>query len=152
MQVRLARAGEREAAVARLAERWGDPVIARSQVFPIDGCEIFIAGDMAGLAAVSRHDKPIAELVAINAFTPFQGVGSYLLRAIVGSLDGFDALRLTTTNDNLDALRFYQRRGFRLTALRPGAIDAMRLQKPRISLTGRYGIPIRDELDLCLEL
>jgi hypothetical protein len=107
---------------------------------------------MAGFAAVSHRDKPIAELVAINACTPFQGVGSELLRAILSSLDDFDVLRLTTTNDNLDALRFYQRRGFRLTALRPGAIDATRPQKPRIPLTGHYGIAIRDELDLCLDL
>jgi ribosomal protein S18 acetylase RimI-like enzyme len=28
------------------------------------------------------------------------------------------SLRVTTTNDNLDALRFYQRRGFRLVELR----------------------------------
>jgi GNAT superfamily N-acetyltransferase len=152
MQVRIAAAGERAAAVARLAERWGDPVIARSQAFAIDSCEIFIAGDTAGLAAVSCRDKPIAELVAINAFTSFQGVGSALLRAIVSSLDGFSVLRLTTTNDNLDALRFYQRRGFRLMALRPGAMDATRVQKPSVPLTGRYGIPIRDELDLCLDL
>jgi GNAT superfamily N-acetyltransferase len=57
-------------------------------------------------------------------------------------------LRLTTTNDNLDALRFYQRRGFRLVALRPGAVDAARALKPEIPVTGAHGIPLRDELDL----
>ena len=61
-------------------------------------------------------------------------------------------LRLTTTNDNLDALRFYQRRGFRLQALRPGAVDAARAYKPTISAVGEHGIPIRDELDLTLQL
>jgi len=52
-------------------------------------------------------------------------------------------------NDNVDALRFYQRRGFRLAALRPGAVDASRATlKPEIPPTGAYGIPLRDELVL----
>jgi hypothetical protein len=57
-------------------------------------------------------------------------------------------IRLTTTNDNLDAIRFYQRRGLRLVALRPGAVDRARLEKPEIPRVGDYGIPLRDEIDL----
>ena len=54
-----------------------------------------------------------------------------------------------TTNDNVDALRFYQRRGFVLTALRPGAVDqARRSLKPEIPLVGDHDIPLRDELEL----
>jgi GNAT superfamily N-acetyltransferase len=94
---------------------------------------------------VSGRDSPIAELVAINAFVHHQGIGSALLRSIVDGLEGFEVLRLTTTNDNLDALRFYQRRGFRLQALRPGAVDAARAYKPTISAVGEHGIPIRDD-------
>lgn len=101
---------------------------------------------------MSGRDRPIAELVAINAFVRHQGIGSALLRSIVYRLEGFEVLRLTTTNDNLDALRFYQRRGFRLQALRPGAVDAARAYKPTISAVGEHGIPIRDELDLTLQL
>jgi ribosomal protein S18 acetylase RimI-like enzyme len=54
-----------------------------------------------------------------------------------------------TTNDNVDALRFYQRRGFRLVELRPGAVDAAReVLKPEIPRAGAYGVPLRDELVL----
>ena len=75
-----------------------------------------------------------------------------LVNAIVSDLrrDGFETLRLTTTNDNIDALRFYQRRGFRLKALRPCAVDKARAHKPTIPTQGEYGIPVRDELDLIL--
>ena len=152
MQVHLADKGERAVAVDRLIREWGDPIVVRSQIYPIDACDIYVAGDMQGLAAVSCRDRPIAELVAINAFVRHRGIGSALLRSIVETLEGFELLRLTTTNDNLDALRFYQRRGFRLQALRPGAIDAARAYKPTISAVGVHGIPIRDELDLTLEL
>jgi ribosomal protein S18 acetylase RimI-like enzyme len=78
------------------------------------------------------------------------GVGTLLLEAAVGEArrHGCREIRLTTTNDNLDALRFYQRRGMRLAALRPGAIDRSRLDKPDIPRIGDYGIPLRDEIEL----
>jgi ribosomal protein S18 acetylase RimI-like enzyme len=54
-----------------------------------------------------------------------------------------------TTNDNVDALRFYQRRGFRLAALRAGAVEDARARlKPEIPWTGADGIELRDELEL----
>ena len=80
-----------------------------------------------------------------------RGAGSALLAACVrAAVDaGATRLWLITTNDNMPALRFYQRRGFVLVALRPGAIDeARRTLKPEIHLTGRDEIPIRDEIEL----
>jgi len=152
MHVRIAQDRQRGAAIDALIEAWGEPVLVRGQAYVFADCEIFVAGDLQGVAAVSHRDKPVAELVAINAFTPRAGVGTALLEAIVASLDGFSTLRLTTTNDNLDALRFYQRRDFRLTALRPGAVDEARRRKPTIPIVGDYGLPIHDELDFCLVL
>ena len=61
---------------------------------------------------------------------------------------GVRELWLTTTNDNLDALRFYQRRGFRLAEVRAGATDGYRERKPSIPLVGEFGIAIRAELRL----
>jgi len=58
---------------------------------------------------------------------------------------------VVTTNDNVDALRFYQRRGFHISAVRPGAVDHARTHlKPTIPSTGSHGIPIRDEIELTL--
>jgi hypothetical protein len=45
-------------------------------------------------------------------------------------------------------LRFYQRRGFRLVEVRPGAMDHYRKRKPTIPEVGEFGIPLRDELRL----
>jgi ribosomal protein S18 acetylase RimI-like enzyme len=61
-------------------------------------------------------------------------------------------VHVTTTNDNTRALRFYQRAGFDLTALRPGAVAEARKSKPEIPEVGEDGIPIRDELELTMEL
>jgi ribosomal protein S18 acetylase RimI-like enzyme len=55
-------------------------------------------------------------------------------------------------NDNLHALRFYQKRGFVLVALHRNALEASRKLKPEIPLVGIDGIPIRDEIELELVL
>jgi hypothetical protein len=60
---------------------------------------------------------------------------------------GCRRLWLITTNDNLDAIRFYQRRGWRLAAVHPGGADRARELKPSIPEIGEYGIPIHDELE-----
>jgi GNAT superfamily N-acetyltransferase len=154
MQVRVANGAEKAQAVDILKRGWGEPVVARGRVYLFEDCQIFLVGNMEGIAAVSHDEPPFVELVAINAFSQWRGVGSALIEAIASSASAleFEAIRLTTTNDNVDGLRFYQRRGFRLTALRPGAVDESRRLKPTISLTGQYGIPIHDELDLVRSL
>jgi GNAT superfamily N-acetyltransferase len=94
-----------------------------------------------------------AELVTINAFAG-GGVGAALLTALVDECRGTGVRRIhvTTTNDNTRALRFYQRAGFRLTALWVDAVAAARKLKPEIPLRGLDDIPVRDELELVLEL
>jgi GNAT superfamily N-acetyltransferase len=82
------------------------------------------------------------------------GIGTMLIEAAADAARHFRCheVRLTTTNDNVDALRFYQRRGFRLAELRPGAVDRSRQEKPQIPRTGDYGIPLHDEIDLTLRV
>lgn len=95
------------------------------------------------------------EVLTLHADRQWHGAGSALLHAVAGvALDaGCSRLWLVTTNDNTDALRFYQRRGFRLRALYPGAVDASRRElKPEIPWIGDHGIPLRDEIELDLEL
>jgi hypothetical protein len=55
---------------------------------------------------------------------------------------------VVTTNDNIDALRFYQARGFVIRQVRVDAIRESRKLKPEIPMTGSYGLPIRDEIEL----
>lgn len=107
------------------------------------------AGRIAGL--VTYDVRPgVLEIVTINALDQHAGIGTMLIEAIRAEAKrrGCREIMLTTTNDNVGALRFYQRRGFRLAALRPGAVDRSRLRKPEIPRTGDFGIPLRDEIDL----
>jgi GNAT superfamily N-acetyltransferase len=100
-------------------------------------------------------DGDECELLTLHAATRLTGVGSALLTRVqdVARDAGCRRLWVVTTNDNVDALRFYQRRGFRLVLIRPGAVDRSReLLKSEIPGTGAYGIPLRDELELEMTL
>jgi GNAT superfamily N-acetyltransferase len=102
-----------------------------------------------------RVAGPRCEIVSIDASPRHAGIGTLLLDAAIGAARdaGCTVAWLTTTNDNLDAIRFYQRRGFRLSVLRAGAVDRARATlKPELPATGSYDIPMRDELDLELSL
>jgi GNAT superfamily N-acetyltransferase len=138
-----------------LNERWGweGRVVGHGEIFDARCLPAIIAGEQEGLATYqirSVNDRRLAELITLDALTPQCGVGTALIEGLVSRLraEGVKVLRVTTTNDNLDALRFYQRRGFRIIAVRPGAVDESRRINPSISPIGEYGIPIRDEIEL----
>lgn len=121
--------------------------------------------DQAGLVA-HRGEQPMGlttyrvegdecELLTIGSLVHDTGVGTTLIDAVRAAAHDAGCLRvwLVTTNDNTRAIRFYQRRGFRLRGLRPGAIDEYRRTvKPEIPLRGNDDIRIRDELELVIDL
>ena len=111
-------------------------------------------GELTG-AATYVIDGDGCELLTLHTATRLVGVGSALLAAVQDMARGAGCRRLwvVTTNDNLEALRFYQRRGFRLVQLRPGAVDRSReMLKPEIPSSGEHDIPLRDELELEMSL
>ena len=79
-------------------------------------------------------DGSVLEVVTLNALERRAGVGTLLMEAVAAEARQrrCQEIHLTTTNDNLDAIRFYQRRGLRLVALRPGAVDRARVEWPEI--------------------
>jgi peptide deformylase len=144
---------DREWVDRTIRELWGsDVVVAHGETYrpaELAGFVATAAGEPAGVVTY-RIDGEECEIVTIDAFTRWRGVGTRLVDAVAerARAAGCRRLFLITTNDNLDGLRFYQRRGFRLAALRPGAIDRAREIKPEISRTGDHAIPIHDEIEL----
>ncbi len=111
------------------------------------------SGRLAGVAGYLRGGERW-ELLTLHARERHAGVGTALVDELCHRAREAGAARLfvVTSNDNLDALRFYQRRGFRLVALHTGAVDRAREElKPEIPAVGEHGIPVRDELELELE-
>lgn len=102
-------------------------------------------------------DPDGAEVRAVAVAETVRGrsVGRALLTAAEQILRRAGVRRawLVTTNDNLAALALYQKAGWHLAALRPGALDEVRRTiKPSIPATGAHGIPLRDELELSKDL
>ena len=137
-------------------EEYGGPVQARrDELIDVLALPGFVAErDRRPVGFVTyRRETNDCELAFIAAFERHQGIGTALLEAVVEAVAGCTKIWLVTTNDNLEALRFYQRRGFRLAVLRPGAVDESRARlKPQIRTIGEFGIPLRDELELELRL
>lgn len=104
---------------------------------------------IAGLTYRLLDDKS-AEILSLDCSQPGLGLGSQILSHFEDQMarQGLTAIRLITTNDNLDALAFYQKRGYQLHQLFPSAVTTARQLKPSIPLTNPNGIPIRDEIEL----
>ena len=79
-----------------------------------------------------------------------QGLGTDLLKAAERELGnrGVNQVALGTTNDNVNALSFYLKRGYRLTRIHENAMDRVRSLKPSVPLLGMNGIPLVDMLEL----
>ena len=156
MRVRPLGEADREWATGKLRELWGEGVVSRGRLLDATVLPGFVAegdGEPAGLLTY-RIDGGDCEVVTINAFLRGAGAGTALMEAVAAAARDAGCRRvwLITTNDNLRALRFYQRRGFRLAALHRDALDRSRDLKPSIPEVGLDGIPLRDELELELTL
>ncbi len=138
-------------------EHWGDDfVVVHGDVFRPEDVEGFIAleqGQWVGLVTYAMRGEGL-EIVSLDSLRNGCGIGSRLLEEVVAEARGAGCRRifLTTTNDNLHALGFYQKRGFALSKLRPGALEQSRNVKPAIPLIGMQGIPLRDEIELEMKL
>lgn len=135
-------------------ERWaGEEMIAHGEVFRPEQLEGFVNEDWTGVVTYLVRASE-CEIISLDAIKEGSGTGTTLLRAVAEEAGrrGCRRVFLSTTNDNLLALGFYQRRGFELAALRRGAVTESRKTKPSIPLIGDNEIPLRDEIELELRL
>ena len=138
-----------ELLAGRLQSRLGQ----RQDVLALPGAGAWERDRLIGLVTWGKadgHGRAELAALAVAASHQGQGWGGTLVEvaAETARVTGAAVQWLVTTNDNLDALRLYQRHGYRMVALRAGAVDASRRTKPTIPATGHYGIPLRDELIL----
>lgn len=129
----------------------GDFVVSRDKVHDPHKLPGFIAvegRERVGLVTYTIRDRS-CELVTIDALCQYAGVGTRLLEKVerTARAAGCDTIWTITTNDNLDAHRFFQKRGFVITGVRLGTMAKIRLLKPNVPELGQHAIPIRDEIE-----
>ncbi|MFO7607692.1 MAG: GNAT family N-acetyltransferase [Candidatus Krumholzibacteriia bacterium] len=130
----------------------GDFVVSRDEVHDPHRLPGYIATEgpeRIGLVTYNITGDD-CEIVSIDSLCQFMGVGTLLLEKVeeVARAAGCMRLWAIATNDNLDAQRFLQKRGFVLSAVRLGSMSKIRLLKPNVPKVGYYGIPVRDEIEL----
>ena len=137
-----------------LAEKRGgtNRVVTRGKIYEIKQLPGFIAlnsRDRIGLLTYSISNSEF-EIVTLDSLVEKIGVGTALISTAreFAKQAGCHRIWLITTNDNMPALRFYQKRDFRLVAVHQNALDYSRTLKPEIPLIGLDGIPLRDEIEL----
>jgi ribosomal protein S18 acetylase RimI-like enzyme len=130
----------------------GEPLLIRGEKFyptRLNGIIAEQENNRVGFLFYEIRDQD-CEIIVFEVFNKFQGIGTQLLEELkkIVKKNHCNRIFLMTTNDNLDALRFYQKKGFSLCKLHVDSVKISRKIKPTIGLIGDYGIPVRDELDL----
>ena len=89
---------------------------------------IFIEGEVIkGVVTYNISDEE-CEIVTLNSFEENRGIGTTLINAVldVARKNNCKRLWLITTNDDINAIRFYQKKGFDLKAAHINAIELSR--------------------------
>ncbi len=130
-----------------MAERGG--AAAEDDVSEGDVSEEDTQAENIGLITVHIGENE-CEITTLDSLDELMGVGSALVEAVENWAReaGIKRLWLVTTNDNLEALKFWQKRGYELVSVHRNAIAEARRIKPQIPITGLNGITIRDEIEL----
>ncbi len=134
-------------------EHWASHfIVSRGVLHDATQLPAFVAIQADQYAGIATYNivGSSCELVTLDSLIEGIGVGGGLIDAVRGAAReaGCTRVWLITSNDNTHALRFYQKRGFRLAALHVNAIAQSRKLKPEIPFIGDDGIPIRDEIEL----
>lgn len=122
---------------------------------------IYNCSFLDGFAFLNEHKKVIGlvtyvllenecEIISLDSAEEGKGIGTVLVQQVENNAmeNGKTCTTLITTNDNLNALKFYQKRGYHLSKIYPNAVEKARQYKPQIPLIGEWGIPIMDEIEL----
>ena len=140
-----------------LTTAWGSVLVARKgELLDLTAFPGFVAaldGADVGLAVLAERGADY-EVVSLSTTVEGKGVGRALLTRCVADARsrGCGRLWLTTTNNNVRAIDFYQRFGLDLCAFYRNGAEASRRVKPSIPLRDERGVPVAHELEFELAL
>ena len=141
-----------------LKDEWScPPCISKGKVIDttmLSGFVSLSAGNKINGVVTYYIENEECEIVTLNSFDENKGIGTALINAVyrLAQNNGCKRLWLITTNDDIEAIRFYQRKGFEWCATHMNAMDISRKLKPSIPLIGNYNIPIKHEIEFEINL
>jgi len=131
----------------------GDICVSRGKVQKVDdftgGFVAETGGQNTGFITYTVTG-PEVEITGMVSLKENSGIGSALVKAVIemAKKQKLKKVCLVTTNDNLNGIGFWQKRGFKLVKVYPGSMEFVRKIKPAVPLIGENGKPLRDELEL----
>jgi len=130
----------------------GEEIVVHNEIHhpaTLPGFVCEIDGEKVGLVTYTFSGES-CEIVSLDSLRENSGIGTALIERVADAArkNGCFRLWLVTTNDNLKALSFYQKRGFQVIRIDKGTVSRARKKKPSIPLVGENGIPIMDEIVL----
>lgn len=140
-----------------IKEHWySTKMVVRGQEFDMSEMEGVVArneGQIIGLITYVTRNS-VCEIMSLDSLAEKQGIGTALLNMVIQEAkeNNIQKVVLITTNDNINAIRFYQRRGFDMANLYRNILDVSRKLKPEIPLVGENDIPLRHEIEFEMTL
>nr|BAA21598.1 yxbD [Bacillus subtilis] len=139
-------------------KHWGSPqMVISSGIYNCDELDGYgMLNDDNQIVGLITYifEVDACEIISLDSVIENKGIGTALLEKAEEACRerNIKQIKLITTNDNIHALAFYQKRGYRLDRLFVNAVETARKMKPEIPLLADNKIPIRDELLLVKEL
>lgn len=155
MSIREINEENREKVVSFFREHWGSSeMVISSGIYQCEKLNGFIFEDNKQIIClvtyvIKDYENEI-EIISLDSLSEGKGIGSALIEKVenIARQKQIHIVSLITTNDNLNALKFYQKRGYRIISVISDAVNKARKLKPSIPLIGNDGIPLKDELIL----
>lgn len=113
----------------------------------VDGIVVFEEDEIIGLITYI-WEGDICEIISLDSEIEGKGIGTILIDKVceIARSNGCKEVKVITTNDNVRAMEFYQKKGFRLVEVKFNEVNQSRSIKPEIPLIADNGIEIMHEL------
>ena len=139
-------------AVSEIIKTWGSDIIVtrgiKYSAKDLEGILVYDNKKIIGLGLYNIADKD-CEIILLETFVQNKGIGTQILEKIkeIARSKKCNRIWLITTNDNIDSMKFYQRRGFHFSNIYVNGFEVTRKIKGEGPELGNYDIPIRDEIE-----
>ncbi|WP_439874033.1 GNAT family N-acetyltransferase [Bacillus mycoides] len=136
-----------------MCENWGSSMmVSRGRAHQLEQLPGFIAFKNDRIVGIITCEvlKNMCEIVSLDSFEEGNGIGTKLVDCVLQMAreNECEKVWLITTNDNMNALRFYQKRNFIMTNLYMDAVKEARKIKKEIPFIGYDNIAISHEIQL----
>ena len=135
-----------------ITDNWESPLsVSKGKVHNTAKLPGFICKEKDKIIGLITYyiEKNACEIVTLNSEINSKGLGTKLINRVIEKAKANNCSRiwLITTNDNSNAIRFYQKRGFEWIGFYKDAIKESRKLKPEIPEFGNDKIPIKHEIE-----